>query len=162
QLLLHTSGLPAVTPMHDWSTDRAEVMRHIAALTLKSQPGERFLYSDVGFTILQEIVQRVSGKELSSFAAAEIFEPLGMKETMFLPPPELRARTAPTEQRDGGFMIGEVHDPRAFALGGVAGHAGVFSTAHDLSRFAQSMLEHGGLDGHTLFGEKTFERFVAR
>jgi uncharacterized protein YbbC (DUF1343 family) len=162
QLLLHTSGLPAVTPLGDWSTDRAEVIRHIAGLTLKAQPGERFLYSDVGFTVLQEIVQRVSGKELGAFAAEEIFTPLGMKDTGFLPPPELRTRAAPTEQRDGGFMVGEVHDPRAFALGGVAGHAGVFSTARDMSRFARAMLAKGALDDHRLFGEKTFERFVAR
>jgi uncharacterized protein YbbC (DUF1343 family) len=162
QLLLHTSGLPAATPLTDWSTDRAEVIRHIAALTLKSQPGERFLYSDVGFVVLQEIVQRLSGKALSSFASDEIFAPLGMKDTGFLPPPEIRARAAPTEQRDGGFMIGEVHDPRAFALGGVAGHAGVFSTARDMSRFARAMLEHGVQGEHRLFGEKTFERFVAR
>ncbi|MDF2697073.1 MAG: hypothetical protein K0S65_5456, partial [Labilithrix sp.] len=162
QLLLHTSGLPAVTPMAGWTTDRAELIRHIAGLTLKSQPGERFLYSDVGFVVLQEIVQRVSGKALSSFAAEEIFAPLGMKETGFLPPPELRARAAPTEVRDGGMILGEVHDPRAFALGGVAGHAGVFSTARDMSRFARAMLEHGALEDHRLFGEKIFQRFVTR
>ena len=162
QLLLHTSGLPAATPLSDWTTDRAEVIRHIAGLTLKSLPGERFLYSDVGFVVLQEIVERVSGKELATFAAEEIFAPLGMKDTGYLPPPRIRARAAPTEERDGGFMIGEVHDPRAFALGGVAGHAGVFSTARDLSRYARAMLERGALDEHRLFSTKTFEQFIAR
>ncbi|MCW5831279.1 MAG: DUF1343 domain-containing protein [Labilithrix sp.] len=162
QLLLHTSGLPAATPLSDWSTDRAEVIRRIAALTPRSQPGERFNYSDVGFVVLQEIVQRVSGKELAAFASEEVFAPLGMKDTGFLPSPELRLRAAPTEQRDGGFILGEVHDPRAFALGGVGGHAGVFSTAHDLSRFARAMLARGELDHRRLFATKTFERFVAR
>ncbi len=162
QLLLHTSGLPAATPLSYWSTERAEVLRHIAALTLKALPGEKFNYSDVGFFVLQEIIQRVSGRELSAFAAEEVFAPLGMKETGFLPPPELRTRAAPTEERDGGFMIGEVHDPRAFALGGVAGHAGVFSTARDLSRYARAMLGKAQLDERRLFGAKTFEQFVAR
>jgi uncharacterized protein YbbC (DUF1343 family) len=162
QLLVHTSGLPAGTPMSHWSTNRADVLRHIASLSLKSAPGEQFLYSDVGFVVLQEIVQRASGKSLAAFAAEEIFAPLGMKETGFLPPAEIRSRAAPTEQRDGGFMVGEVHDPRAFALGGVAGHAGVFSTARDLSRFAQAMLSRGTLDGHRILGDKVFERLTTR
>jgi uncharacterized protein YbbC (DUF1343 family) len=162
QLLIHTSGLPAGTPMSEWSPNRAEVIRHIAALHPKALPGERFEYSDVGFVVLQEIVNRTSGKELAAFAADEIFTPLGMKETGYLPGAELRLRAAPTEQRDGGFMQGEVHDPRAFALGGVAGHAGVFSTAHDLARYARAMLDKGALDGRSIFGPKTFERLIAR
>jgi len=162
QLLLHTSGLPSGTPLSEWTPDRAEVLRRIAASTLRAAPGERFIYSDVGFVVLQEIVERVSGKTLDTFASEEIFAPLGMTETGFLPPPELRARAAATEERDGGFMVGEVHDPRAFALGGVAGHAGVFSTARDLSRYAQAMLSKGALDEQRLFGAKTFERFIAR
>ncbi len=161
-LLTHTSGLPPITPMSDWSTDRAEVMKRIGALTLKSQPGEKFMYSDVGFVVLQEIVERTSGKSLATFAAEEIFQPLGMKDTGFLPPAEIRARAAPTEQRDGGFMQGEVHDPRAFALGGVSGNAGVFSTARDMSRFAQAMLSKGAFGGKRLLSEKTFERMIAR
>lgn len=162
QLLIHTSGLPSVTPMSHWSTSRADVIDHIAHIQFKALPGERFNYSDVGFVVLQEIVQRVTGKALDTFAAEEIFTPLGMKDTTFLPPPELRARAAPTEERDGGFITGEVHDPRAFAIGGVSGHAGVFSTAYDMSRFARAMLEHGSFENHRLFGDKTFERFVAR
>lgn len=162
QLLLHTSGLPAATPMADWSPDRTDVIRRIGALTLKAGPGERFNYSDVGYVVLQEIVERLSGKPLSTFAAEEIFGPLGMRDTGFVPSPELRARAAPTEQRDGGFIQGEVHDPRAFALGGVGGNAGVFSTAHDVSRFASAMLYLGAPPDHRLFGRKTFVRFVER
>ena len=162
QLLLHTSGLPAGTPMSQWSTDRAAVIAHIANLNLKSSPGEKFTYSDVGYVVVQEIVQRVSGKSLADFAAGQVFAPLGMNETGFLPPEALRARSAPTEMRDGRFMQGEVHDPRAFALGGVGGHAGVFSTAHDLARFAQALLRRGELDGARIFSTKTFERMIAR
>lgn len=160
-LLLHTSGLPAVTPMSDWS-DHDELLRRIGALRLKAEPGARFVYSDVGFTVLKEIVERVSGASLDAFAAEEIFAPLGMTETGFLPPPELRARAAPTEVRDGGVIQGDVHDPRAFALGGVAGHAGLFSTAHDLSRFARAMLGRGALDGQRVLGEQAFEQFITR
>ena len=162
QLLLHTSGLPAGTPMSQWSTDRAAVIANIANLGLKSAPGEKFNYSDVGYVVVQEIVQRVSGKSLADFAASQVFAPLGMNETGFLPPEALRARSAPTEVRDGGFMQGEVHDPRAFALGGVGGHAGVFSTAHDLERFAQALLRRGELDGARIFSQQTFERMIAR
>lgn len=162
QLLTHTSGLPAVTPMADWSTDRADLMRRIGNLTLKHQPGEQFNYSDVGYVVLQEIVQRVSGKTLAAFASDELYRPLGMTETGFLPSPDLRARAAPTEMRDGGFMQGDVHDPRAFALGGISGNAGNFSTAHDLSRFAQAFLNRGVLDGHRVWSEATQEKFLAR
>jgi uncharacterized protein YbbC (DUF1343 family) len=157
QLLIHTSGLPAVTPMADWSTDRADLMRRIGNLTLKHQPGEQFNYSDVGYVVLQEIVQRVSGRSLAAFATDEVYAPLGMKETGFLPTPDLRARAAPTEWRDGGYMQGDVHDPRAWALGGVSGNAGAFSTANDLARFAQAFLNQ-----NRVWSTKTQDRFLAR
>ena len=162
-LLLHTSGLPAVTPMADWTPDHTEVMRRIGALALRVLPGEHFLYSDVGYVVLQEIVERVGKKSLARFSADEVFAPLGMSETGFLPRAELRARAAPTEMRAGVFMQGDVHDPRAFALGGVAGNAGVFSTAKDLSRFARVMLQKGATGATTsLFSETTFDSFLAR
>lgn len=162
QLLLHTSGLPAGTPLSRWSTDRAQVLAHIATIKPKTQPGERFEYSDVGYVVLQQIVERIGATTLATFASENVFAPLGMTETGFLPPDALRARSAPTEVRDGGFMQGEVHDPRAFALGGVAGHAGVFSTAHDLARFAQALLRRGELDGKRIFSAPTFERMIAK
>jgi len=176
QLLVHTSGLPAATPVSDYALDRAAaadagvapglerraLMQRLGELKLKNQPGEKFVYSDVGFVVLEEIVRRRSGKDLATFAKEEIFTPLGMSETGFLPPGELRARAAPTEQRDGAWMIGDVHDPRAFALGGVAGHAGVFSTADDLARFARMMLGKGELDGLRIMRESTWNAMVAR
>lgn len=144
QLLLHTSGLPASMPLGPYKEGRAKLLDHVGRLRGLPPPGERFLYSDVGFVLLGEIVRRASGEELDAFAKREVFTPLGMAETTFVPEPGLRARAAPTEQRDGHWMVGEVHDPRAFALGGVAGHAGLFSTGDDLARFAGALLADGG------------------
>jgi uncharacterized protein YbbC (DUF1343 family) len=169
QLLTHTSGLPADTAISDYATptpnDHSRVM-HVLGETLagklKAAPGERFLYSDVGFVILEEIVRRRSGKDVVTFTRDEIWAPLGMAETGYLPGPVLRARAAPTEQRDGQFMIGDVHDPRAWAMGGVAGPAGGVSTADDLSRYARAMLGKGMLDGKRIVSERTFDAWTTR
>jgi uncharacterized protein YbbC (DUF1343 family)/CubicO group peptidase (beta-lactamase class C family) len=162
QLLLHESGLVADTGIDDWKRGAEGGLKLLAAHKMAAQPGEKFVYSDAGFIVLGEIVKRVSGSDEATFAAREIFGPLGMSETMFLPTPELKKRAAPTEQRDGAFMMGDVHDPRAFALGGVAGHAGLFSTAADLSRFARAMLGRGELDGHRIFSRATADLFFTK
>ena len=147
QLLTHVSGLPSETPIADYEHDRAEVGKRIAALRPRAAPGESFIYSDVGYLVLEEIVQRVTGTDLAAFADTAIFRPLGMSETRFLPLQSTRPRTAPTEQRNDAWIRGDVHDPRAFRLGGVAGHAGLFSTAADLARFARMVLGWGTLEG---------------
>lgn len=162
QLLLHTSGLPAEVPLEDCKGDRAALFQKIGQLKFRRSPGERFVYSDAGFIVLDEIVRRVSGADLASFSSREVFAPLGMTETGFLPSPTLLPRIAPTEMVDGVVLRGTVHDPRAAALGGVAGHAGVFSTGADLARFAQAMLGEGQREGVRLFSEKTFASFVSR
>lgn len=162
QLLLHESGLLPDTPQSDYDHGATEAMRHIGARRLLAQPGDRFIYSDTGYIVLGEIVRRVTGDDLATFAAREIFTPLGMTETGFNPPAALKQRAAPTEQRDGGWMMGDVHDPRAWALGGVAGHAGLFSTAADLSRFARAMLGRGRLDGRAIFTPATADLFFTR
>jgi uncharacterized protein YbbC (DUF1343 family) len=158
-LMLHTSGLPAATPLADYA-DRGTLFQRLGTLRLKARPGERFQYSDVGFLVLEEIVRRVSKRDFAALAEEEIFRPLGMAETRFLPDAALRARAAPTEERDGVFMQGEVHDPRAWALGGVAGNAGLFSTGRDLARFAQAMLGRGALGSERLLTERTFDNLV--
>src|SRR5262249_1025213 len=107
-LLTHVSGLPAETTLDDYVYGRAEAIRRISALEPRAPPGTKFIYSDIGFIMLEEIVARVSGQSLAKFAAESIFRPLGMTETGFLPPPELRRRAAPTEMRDGAWMVGEV------------------------------------------------------
>ncbi|MEA2750926.1 MAG: hypothetical protein QOI41_5069 [Myxococcales bacterium] len=169
QLLTHTSGLPAATPISDYALatldDHSATMKKLGESLegkLKTLPGERFLYSDVGFIVLEEIVRRRAGRSLATFAKEEIFMPLGMVDTGYLPEPALRERAAPTEQRDGHFMQGDVHDPRAWAMGGVAGHAGVFSTADDLARYARAMLGKGTLDGKRIVSEKTWGDWTAR
>ena len=146
QLLTHVSGLPSETPVDDYQHGRAEAIRRIAALSLKAAPGTRFTYSDIGFLILEEVVRRVTGTDLASFAETAVFRPLGMKQTGFLPSSTDLTRIAPTEQRKGAWIRGEVHDPRAFRLGGVAGNAGLFSTAQDLARYARMLLGSGVLE----------------
>jgi uncharacterized protein YbbC (DUF1343 family) len=158
QLLLHEGGLRPDTAIDDYAHGPEEAMRRIATRRMAAQPGERFIYSDVGFIVLGEIVRRVTGDDLATFSKREIFDRLGMHETMFKPPADLKKRAAPTEQRDGAWMMGDVHDPRAWALGGVAGHAGLFSTADDLARFARAMLDRGG----PVFSRATADLFFAR
>ncbi len=117
---------------------------------LTCQPGTRFVYSDINFEILGEIVRRVSGKPLDIYCSENIFRPLGMKNTFFRPPKSLRKRIAPTQYehgRSGKLLWGEVHDPTARRMGGVAGHAGLFSTASDLSVFAKMILRGGSIRG---------------
>jgi uncharacterized protein YbbC (DUF1343 family) len=146
-LLTHTSGLAVETPYADYALGIEEAIRKIAGFPRKSAPGGQYRYSDLGFIVLGEIVRRVSGDRLDTFAREHVYAPLGMQETGFLPSLALKARAALTEPREGVWMRGVVHDPRAYLLGGVAGHAGLFSTAQDLSIFAQTILgegEHGG------------------
>jgi uncharacterized protein YbbC (DUF1343 family)/CubicO group peptidase (beta-lactamase class C family) len=143
QLLLHTSGLPADNAMSDYKGGRPSAFARIDALARTSEPGARFDYSDVGYIVLGELVEKVSGQGLEVFARERLFAPLGMTDTSFVPGAAQRSRAAPTERRDGEMLAGTVHDPRAAALGGVAGHAGVFSTARDLVRFAAMLLGKG-------------------
>ena len=161
QLLTHVSGLPSETAVEGYEHGRAEAIRHIAGLSLKAAPGTRFVYSDIGFLILEEVIRRVTGTDLATFAADAVFRPLGMKQTRFLPSPQDRARVAPTEQRKGAWIRGEVHDPRAFRLGGVAGHAGLFSTAADLSRYARMLLGSGALEGVRVLSAGAMAKMLA-
>jgi uncharacterized protein YbbC (DUF1343 family)/CubicO group peptidase (beta-lactamase class C family) len=154
-LLLHTSGLVADNPEADYRDGREKALERINDLTPLAEPGARFVYSDVNFILLGEVLGRVAGEPLDEFARKHIFEPLGMKETTFRPKGALRERAAPTEARAGRFEPGVVHDPRAFGLGGVAGHAGLFSTADDLAVFARLLLRGGAVDGHRLLAPAT-------
>ncbi|MEZ5364530.1 MAG: serine hydrolase [Bryobacterales bacterium] len=111
-----------------------------------AQPDQRFIYSDINFILLGEIVHQLSGMPLEEFARQRIFEPLGMRESMFRPPATLPDRIAPTEKlADGTLLWGVVHDPTSRYMGGVAGHAGLFATAADLARYCRMMLHRGRL-----------------
>ncbi|MGA3190058.1 MAG: exo-beta-N-acetylmuramidase NamZ domain-containing protein [Bryobacteraceae bacterium] len=129
----------------------------------QNPPGVRFVYSDTNFILLGEIVHRKSGKRLDELTAEEVFKPLGMSDTQFNPPAALRERIAPTEvdTQTGLPFRGVVHDPRARLMGGVAGHAGLFSTAADLSRFAEMMLGMGTRDGVRVFSPLTVAKFTS-
>jgi len=145
QLLTHTAGLIPDNALDEYNDGVMKAIERFVKINLVSEPDTKFAYSDVGFQILGELVHRVSGKALNTFSHEYIFEPLGMEETTFLPTksrqhPLLRERAAPTQQREGRWMQGEVHDPRAYKMDGIAGHAGLFSTARDLAVYSSAML----------------------
>jgi len=160
QLLLHRGGLVPDNDLADYEHGPAQAWKSIDALPTRWKPGTHFAYSDVGFIVLGKVVEVVSGEPLDSFSQREIFEPLGMAHTRFKPPESWKRDSAPTEQRNGHWMQGEVHDPRAFALGGVAGHAGLFSTADDLSRFCRMLIHGGRLDGKRVLKESTVKEMI--
>jgi uncharacterized protein YbbC (DUF1343 family)/CubicO group peptidase (beta-lactamase class C family) len=156
-LLTHMSGLrPDLDLAEAWSGSDTAIALAMEEVPT-SPPGTRFVYSDINFFLLGDIVRRVSGETLDRFAAERIFAPLGMKDTMFLPPESLRPRIAPTqpcaplewpcEGTDAQMLRGVVHDPTARRMGGVAGHAGLFSTAADLSIFCRMLLSGGAYRG---------------
>lgn len=136
-LLTHTSGLIADNPNADYENGPDEAYKKINALSLQHPAGTYFTYSDVNFEVLGELVHIVDGRPLDVFATEEVFKPLGMNDTGFKPDAKLKSRIAPTEMRKGTMLLGEVHDPHAAALGGVAGHAGLFSTADDVGKWCQ-------------------------
>ncbi len=144
-LLTHTSGLPAeVNAKVRWSGYQGALAAIVADRPVNA-PGEVFRYSDANFIVLGEIVHRISGLPLDSYCAREIFQPLGLTATSFKPPLSQRGRLAPSDLR-----WGEVQDPTAYRMGGVAGHAGLFSTADDLAVFAQMLLDGGMWRGRRL------------
>lgn len=155
ELLTHQGGLIPDNSLRDYADGPQPAWRRIFALKPSVTPGSKFVYSDVGYLVLGELVRRVSGKDLHEFSHESIFRPLGMTETGFLPEEPLRRRAAVTERRNGEWMRGEVHDPRAYRLGGVAGHAGLFSTAEDLAVYAQMMLGGGQYAGVRVLAEQT-------
>ena len=154
-LLLHRGSVIADTALSDFADGPELAIRRQLESEKAYEPGAKFVYSDVGYMVLAELVRVVAGRPVNEFARAEVFDKLKMAETCFLPPDELKARCAPTEARAGKFTPGEVHDPRAFALGGVAGHAGLFGTAADLARYCRMMLKLGELDGARVMTEAT-------
>lgn len=161
-LLTHRSGLAPGRQL--WKTARtpAEARQQVLESRLQQPAGQLFNYSDLGADVLGWVVERISGQTLDAFTEARIFAPLGMQDTGFRPDGSLRARIAPTEVTPPrGYPVrGEVADESAFALGGVAGHAGLFGTATDLSVFAQMMLNGGEYDGTRIVREETIRKFI--
>lgn len=154
-LLTHQSGLIPDNPIKDYEEGPKKAWERICALKPLAKPGERFIYSDVNFIVLGKLIEKVSGQSVHEYSQKTIFEPLGMTETGYLLVEELRKRAAVTQEREGHWMRGEVHDPRAYLLDGVAGHAGLFSTATDLAVYAQMMIERGTYQGVKILREST-------
>jgi len=147
-LLTHTSGLPPYTNAAALREKYGEpcpdqLIQIIAAIKKQSAPGEKYVYSCLGFITLGEIVRRVTGQNIAQFSSERIFKPLGMQSTMYCPPADLLARIVPTEVLNGKPLKGKVHDPLAQLLGGVSGNAGLFSTVDDLAIYCQMMLNGG-------------------
>jgi CubicO group peptidase (beta-lactamase class C family) len=149
-LMTHTSGLPPFKEYWRTSKGKADTLRMIFAEPLESEPGTKMVYSDLGIILMAEIISRLTGRTLDDLAKEYIFTPLAMNDSMYKPPKKLWPQIAPTEF-DAIFrhrlIQGEVHDENAFAIGGVSGHAGLFSTAPDLAAFCQ-MLLNGGVYAH--------------
>ena len=164
-LLLHTSGLPAHRDYYMQAKGEQEILQKVFAEPLAAEPGKQVEYSDLGFMLLGEIVQQLTGERLDAFAREQIFLPLGMNNSLFNPPKDLRGRIAPTEN-DTAFrkrqLQGEVDDANAGAMGGVAGHAGLFTTAGDLAIFAQMLLNGGIYAHHRLLPRFLINEFAAR
>ncbi len=164
-LLTHTGGLVAHRPFFAQAKSKPELLKLVFAEPLESEPGAKAQYSDLGFILLGEIIERLSGKPVDAFAQERIFAPLAMRDTMYHPPRSLHPRIAPTETDMAlrkRTVHGEVHDENAFVMGGAAGHAGMFSTVRDLAAFAQMML-NGGIYGHQrLLPRRAIEQFTAR
>jgi uncharacterized protein YbbC (DUF1343 family)/CubicO group peptidase (beta-lactamase class C family) len=147
QLLTHTSGLRSGIPGRPVWEGYERGITMACAETPRTNPATMFRYSDVNFILLGEVVRRVSGQALDEFAAEEVFRPLKMRDTSFRPSMEHVSRVAPTTRYTNGVWRGVVHDPTARRMGGVAGHAGIFTTAADLARYARMLLNGGELEG---------------
>ena len=155
RLLTHSAGLAAYPPNGTVSAGFPRAASAIAKLPLDYPPGSAFQYSDTGFILLAEVVRRVSGAPLDRYLEKTVFKPLGLNDTSFHPKAGALGRVAPTEFVNGLLLRGEVHDQRARLLGGVAGHAGMFSTSADLSRIIRMLLNRGTLDRHRIFEPAT-------
>jgi CubicO group peptidase (beta-lactamase class C family) len=164
ELLTHRSGLPAGRDLWRKARSPQEARDMVLATPLEYRPNSAYVYSDLGADVLGMIVEEVSGQRLDVFLGNRVFGPLGMRDTEYRPADSLRYRIAPTEVTPprGYPLRGEVHDENAYALGGIAGHAGLFSTAADLSVFAQMMLNGGSYDGVQIISDSTVALFTRR
>lgn len=169
ELLTHTSGLPADNSLKNiHKVDEAAFLKDVLKTPLEYTPGKKYVYSDLGFIILGAIVQKISGMPLDKFAEANIYYPLDMNDTMFKPADRgsWMVSRIPPSQIDTVYrhrlLKGEVNDERAYYMGGVAGHAGLFSSAHDLAEFCQLLLNKGSYEGQQIFKPKTVELFTRK
>ncbi|MDB4912619.1 MAG: beta-lactamase family protein [Gemmatimonadetes bacterium] len=161
-LITHQSGLPAFKQYFKLNVSPDSTMKLMYSTPLDTLPGVKMVYSDIGAILLGQIIERVSGEKLDAYLARHVFRTLGMTDTRYKPPVSLRSRIAPTEVDPwrGRHLVGEVHDENAYALGQVSGHAGLFSTAADLTRLARAYLNGGTLDGARFARAETITKFT--
>ena len=162
-LMTHFSGMPPDLILKPrWSGYETGIQKALNTVPI-NPPGARFVYSDINFILMGEIVRRVSGETLPQFAHEQIYAPLGMKDTQFQPPASLRERIAPTQidaDAGGQPLRGLVHDPTARYMGGVAGHAGAFTTGDDLAKYAEMLLGLGEANGVRVLQPATVKKFT--
>jgi CubicO group peptidase (beta-lactamase class C family) len=163
-LLTHRGGLEAFAPLYKTFRGREQYLQQINTRPLVYVPGSKAIYSDWEMMLMQFVIERITGTTLDKFVAERVFGPLGMSRTGFNPDSSLRSQIAPTEfdSTRGGVVRGFVHDENAWALGGVSGHAGLFSTAPDLAVFAQMLLNGGSYKGVRILKPSTVARWTAR
>jgi CubicO group peptidase (beta-lactamase class C family) len=166
-LLTHSGGLEAGAPLYRQQRGRAEYLREINARPVAYPPGTQTVYSDWDMVLLQLVIERIAGMSLDNFADGHLFKPLGMADTRFVPDTNDRAyrrRIAPTtaDELRGGPLQGIVHDANAWAMGGVSGHAGLFSSARDIAAFAQMLLDGGTYGAVRIVAPQTLVRWTAR
>lgn len=155
QLLTHRSGLPAESKISHYSTDIEATIEHIAAVPLKAAPGEKFIYSDLGPIVAGFLAEQVTGKPLGMILKDYVLLPLNLYQTFMFPPPRFFEQIAPSNSADGKLLHGRVYDPRAYAMGGIAGNAGLFTVAADVAKFAQIFLQKGMFEGSQFLSEQS-------
>jgi CubicO group peptidase (beta-lactamase class C family) len=166
-LLTHSAGFEAGAPLYTKWRGRAAYLTQINKRRLEYKPGTQTVYSDWDMVLLQAVIERITGQTLDAFAAQRVFQPLGMRDTRFTPDTSnvaLRRRIAATEKDParGGLLRGTVDDQNAWALGGVAGHAGLFSSARDLALFGDMLLAGGEYAGVRVLRPETIARWTSR
>jgi CubicO group peptidase (beta-lactamase class C family) len=163
-LMTHTSGLPAGDDLYGQSANPDRAFRMVLNTDLTAEPGKRVEYSDFGMILMAEVVHRRAGEPVDRLVARRVFAPLGMRSTMYTPPLTWWSRTVPSALRaERPYTIREVvHDGNAFRLGGVAGHAGLFSTASDLAIYAQTLLNGGSYGERRIWSPRTVQRFTTK
>lgn len=162
RLLTHSAGFSSIPAPGTLAGGFPSAARALAGKALDYVPGTAFQYSDTGFILLAEVVRRVSGEPLDRYLQRLLIDPLSLTDTSFRPSDTMLARVAPTEFSEGSLLHGRVHDPRARQLGGVAGHAGMFSTAADLARLCRMLLNQGSLDGQRILRPETVKMMWSR
>jgi len=163
-LMTHTSGLPAGADLYGGTAEPDAAFRRVLRSELTAEPGKRVLYSDFGMIVMAEVVNRRADEPLDRFVARRVFAPLGMASTMYNPPLVWWSRTVPSEESgQRPYPVrGGVHDGNAFRLGGVAGHAGLFSTASDLAIYAQTLLNGGSYGDRRIWSPRTVRAFTTK